>query len=197
MHPQVSSTIVTFMTTAHPRDWTGTPEEPRVVHTDDGLPRLPEVRARAFLGLLRAGNHLDQQLDTELRRGHGLGLRSFEVLLHLAAFSPDRRLQMTQLSGQTPLSQSRTSRLVAELEARGLVTRQKAAEDSRAVDVALTDRGLDVFLAAQEDHLEDLDHHLFSHLSWEQVTQLATITEAILDDTHQESQREDTGRAPG
>lgn len=197
VRPQTLLATVAFVPASHHRDWTSTPEEPRVVHTDDALPRLPEVRARAFLGLLRAGHHLDQQLDAGLRHAHGLGLRSFEVLLHLAVFSPDRRLPMTQLSEQTPLSQSRTSRLVAELEAQGFVTRQKAANDSRSVDVSLTERGLDVFVAAQESHLRDLDTHFFSRLSWAQVAQLATITDAILEPVNHDTQDEDTEGATG
>lgn len=164
-----------------PRNRTRTPEEPAVAHTADGIPHLPEVRARAFLGLLRAGHQVDQRLDADLRRGHGLSLRSFEVLLHLAVFSADRRLPMTQLAEQAPLSQSRTSRLVAELEAQQLVSRQRSLDDSRAVDVVLTDQGFETFVAAQTTHLDSLQRHFFSHLSWEQVTQLARITEAILE----------------
>ena len=161
-------------------DWLGAAEEPAVVVRDDGLKHLPEVRARAFLGLLRAGQHLEQRLDADLQQRHGLTLRGFEILLHLAVFSADRCLRLSQLTDQAPLSQSRTSRLVTELEARGLVSRARNTDDSRGVDVKLTDRGLDLFKAAQDSHLEALDRYIFSVLSWEQVTQLATISETIL-----------------
>lgn len=151
-----------------------------MVVRDDGLKHLPEVRARAFLGLVRAGQLLEQRLDADLQRRHGLTLRGFEILLHLAVFSGNRCLRLSRLTEQAPLSQSRTSRLVAELEVRGLVTRARRADDSRGVDVTLTDRGLEVFKAAQDSHLQALDRYLFSHLSWQQVTQLATITKIVL-----------------
>lgn len=163
--------------------WNDAPaEEPLAIEREDGLRHLPEVRAHAFLGLVRAGQELEHRLDRELREAHGIGLRAFEVLLHLAVFSPapGGRLRMTQLTEQAPLSQSRTSRLVAELDNKGMVSRAKASEDSRAIDVTLTGHGRKVFIAAQETHLEGLDRYLFSRLSWEQVTQLATITETIL-----------------
>ena len=162
------------------KDQAGGAGEPAVVVRDDGLKHLPQVRARAFLGLLRAGQHLEQRLDADLQQHHGLTLRGFEILLHLAVFSGNRCLRLSRLTDQAPLSQSRTSRLVAELESRGLVTRARSADDARGVDVTLTDRGLEVFKAAQDNHLQALDQYLFSHLSSQQVTQLATITEIIL-----------------
>src|SRR3982074_1887883 len=86
-----------------------------------GIQYLTPGRASAFLGLVRAGDTLARELDAELERDHGIGLRSYEVLLFLAVFSPNGRLRMLDLIERTPLSQSRVSRLVAELEARGLV----------------------------------------------------------------------------
>src|SRR5687767_14425533 len=77
------------------------------------------AHAAAFLNLVQAADRLERTLDAELRRGHGIGLRGFEVLLHLGVFSPDGRLPMTQLTRQAPLSQSRMSRLIAELERQG------------------------------------------------------------------------------
>ena len=156
-------------------------EEPPYLETSEGLKHLPPLRAHAFIGLLRAGQWLDQQLDAELQREHGIGLRGFEMLLHLAVFSEDGCKGLGALTEQAPCSQSRTSRLVAELESRGLVTRSRSRDDSRAVNVTITDRGRRLFVAAQETHLAGLHRHLFSKLSWEQVTQLASITKAVLE----------------
>ncbi len=138
--------------------------------------------AAAFLNLLRAAERLERTLDAELRRGHGIGLRGFEVLLHLGAFSPDGRLPMTQLSRQAPLSQSRMSRLVAELEREGLVGREADEHDSRAVRVGITDEGLALLREAQETHYSGLERHLFSRLTRAEITQLANVTKKLLDD---------------
>jgi DNA-binding MarR family transcriptional regulator len=156
-------------------------EEPAFVERDDGLKHLPPVRARAFLGLVRAGASLARELDATLQRKHELTLHSFEVLLHLAVFSPDGSLRLSQLVQQAPLSQSQVSRIAAELEKRDLVRRSTAAEDGRGVTVAITEAGRQRFRQAQETHLRDLDARVFSRLSWEEVVQLASITSKLLE----------------
>lgn len=152
-----------------------------VVERADGSRYLEPVRAQAFLGLIRAGDKLERALDATLQREHDLSLQAFEVLLFLAVFSDDRELSMSELRRRTPLSQSRVSRLVAQLEADGLVARVNDPSDTRAVNVRITSRGIDAFRAAQDRHLDDLQHHLFSKLTCREIRQLATITTKILD----------------
>jgi DNA-binding MarR family transcriptional regulator len=138
--------------------------------------------AAAFLNLVRAAEHLERTLDAELRRSHGIGLRGFEVLLHLGAFSRDGRLPMTQLTRQAPLSQSRMSRLVTELEREGLVSREADEQDTRAVRVVITELGLAMLREAQETHYGGLERNLYSRLTRAEITQLAKVTKKLLDD---------------
>ena len=147
----------------------------------DGLKYMTPGRASAFLGLVRAGETIARELDAELERDHGIGLRAFEVLLFLALFAPAGRLRMVDLTERTPLSQSRVSRLVAELEAQGLVARTPSGDDRRGVEVAITPKGIQKFKEAQDDHLATLERRLFAHLSADEVDQLATLTARILD----------------
>ena len=151
-----------------------------VIRRADGLVYLTPLRAQAFLGLVRAGDALARELDADLEKEHGLSLRAFEVLLFLAAFAPEGHLRMTELIERTPLSQSRVSRLVAELEARGLVVRSAADGDRRGVRVAITHMGTAKFKAAQEGHLASLERWLFSHLRDREIAQLAAITAKVL-----------------
>ena len=153
-----------------------------IVRGNDGLEHLAPVRAQAFIGLLRAAERLDSELDAELQAAHGLGLRAFEVLLHLAAFAPGRHLRVTELAERAPLSQSQVSRLVADLESRGLVARTTAEGDGRGTDVSITSTGLDLFRAAQRTHLDDLETRLFARLTETEINQLARITTKILDE---------------
>jgi len=157
------------------------PEEDGVVLRPDGLKYLSPVRAAAFLGLIRAGSFLATGLDHELEREHGLSLRAFEVLLFLAVFSEDGSLRMSDLTAQAPLSQSRVSRLVAELESQGLVERSPTEHDGRGVSVSITDQGRDKFKGAQETHLAGLERLVFAHLSDSEIRQLAKITQKIVD----------------
>lgn len=147
------------------------------------FPHLPPNKARAFLGLIRAGEELDRRLDEELEQRHGLGLRAFEVLLFLAEFSSDGSKRMAELTAQAPLSQSRMSRLVADLEGRGWVQRNRAEDDGRGVTVSITAAGLQKFKAAQATHLQDLDRFFFDRLNQAEVRQLASITAKLLADS--------------
>lgn len=150
--------------------------EPVFEQLPSGLTLPRRSYARAFIGLIRAGEELDRRLDGDLRRAHGIGLRGYEVLLHLAAFTPDRQLPLTRLTRRTPLSQSRVSRLVAELGSRGLVSRTGDERDSRAVVVHLTDAGLELLRRAQETHHRGLVDGLFSRLDADELAQLGELT---------------------
>jgi len=158
----------------------GAGDERVFVVLPSGVGYPSETYARAFLGLVRAGEELDRALDADLREAHGIGLRGYEVLLHLAAFAPDGRLSLSALTRQTPLSQSRVSRLVGELEARGLIRRTGDARDARAVVVSLTDVGLRVLKQAQETHHRGLERRLFSRLSHDEIVQLGKLTSRLL-----------------
>lgn len=147
----------------------------------DGLKHPSPVHARAFLGLVRAGQELEHELDTELKSAHGLSLRAFEVLLHLAIFSPDGSLRLAQLTKQAPLSQSRLSRMVSELEAKRLVRRSVFEDDTRGVIVSITDQGLRTLRESQDTHVAGLQRRLFSRLDRDEINTLARLTEKILE----------------
>ncbi|HVM13251.1 MAG TPA: MarR family winged helix-turn-helix transcriptional regulator [Egibacteraceae bacterium] len=157
------------------------PEESKLVELPNGVRHPPPLRAAAFLGLVKAGETLARGLDADLQTAHGLSLRTFEVLLHLAAFSADGSLRMSALGEQAPLSQSRVSRLVAELEAKGLVAKEAAPDDSRGVVVHITDKGLQRLLEVQNTHFASLEDRFFSHLDWEEIVQLGRITSRLIE----------------
>ncbi len=77
-----------------------------------------------------------------MERGHGLFLHQFEVLLFLSVFAEDHTMRMSELRRRTPLGQSRVSRVVAGLEGDGPVTRHTDPADSRAVNVTISDHGI-------------------------------------------------------
>lgn len=162
-----------------------TKEVAGVVYRPDGLKHASYQRASAFLGLVRAGETLARNLDAELERDHGISLRAHEVLVILALFAPGGRLRMAELNRLTPLSQSRVSRLVAELESRGLVERSPADGDGRGVQVSITPRGIEKFRAAQDTHLDGLERLLYSRLTDREIRQLAALTAKILGDTEE------------
>ena len=82
---------------------------------------------------------------------HGLGVSEYEVLERLAMGDKDER-RMQDLAEAVHLSQSALSRVVARLEADGLVTRAMCAEDRRGIFACLTDAGRERYDAARPVH---------------------------------------------
>lgn len=165
----------------------GPDQEAPLVDCAGGVKRISERRARAFLGLTQAAIALDRALDAELQAQHGISLRTFGILLHLAAFAPEGHLRMGQLAEraalvQAPLSPSRLSRLIAQLEREGLLRRETSPDDARGVIVSITGYGLDKLREAQETHYRGLEERLFSRLTDEEVDQLGDIAARILAD---------------
>ena len=90
-------------------------------------------------------------LERRLEEEHGLGVSEYEVLERLATGEKDER-RMQDLAEAVHLSQSALSRVVARLEADGLVTRAMCAEDRRGIFACLTDAGRERYAAALPAH---------------------------------------------
>lgn len=90
-------------------------------------------------------------LEHRLQREHALGVSEYEVLERLAASDKDSH-RMQELADAVYLSQSALSRVVARLEADGLVTRGMCPEDRRGIMACLTDGGRERYEAARPTH---------------------------------------------
>ena len=95
---------------------------------------------------------------------HGTTPAEFEVLLRLAR-SPGGRLRMTDLSAQTSLTTSGTTRVVDRLVDRGLVTREACLTDRRATYAVVTEGGRDLAAAVLPGHLDLIEAWLTGPLA--------------------------------
>lgn len=93
---------------------------------------------QVWRALQRVYVDLRPELDAQLRRGYGMPASWYDMLVELAG-TP--RLRMSDLGATMVLSRTRVSRLVTELEARGLVTRETNPADGRSAYVAITVAG--------------------------------------------------------
>jgi DNA-binding MarR family transcriptional regulator len=96
--------------------------------------------ALAWQTLRMAHDRVAQRLGAELSTASGLAINEFDVLLYLRSHGQER-VRIGALLDAVPLSQPALSRLVARLEARGLLARSEAEDDARAVVVCLTEAG--------------------------------------------------------
>jgi MarR family transcriptional regulator, 2-MHQ and catechol-resistance regulon repressor len=84
---------------------------------------------------------------------HRLSAVEFEVLLRLAR-SPQNRLRMTDLAGQTSLSTSGVTRVVDRMDRDGLVRREACSSDRRSSYAVITEAGLTRLDEVLPGHLE-------------------------------------------
>jgi DNA-binding MarR family transcriptional regulator len=136
---------------------------------------LGEQEMRAWRGLIATNRLLFEQINRELQRRSGLSAADYEVLVQLSE-TPDRQLRMSELAAQSLSSKSRLSHQVSRLERLGWVRREECPTDRRGAFAVLTDSGFAVLEEAAKGHVEDVRHHLFDHLTPEQVAALADIT---------------------
>lgn len=115
------------------------------------------ARDHAFYGLVWAGAKLTALVDRALVRAHDLPLSWFEVMLWLHA--QREPVAASDLGARTLLSRSQVSRVVDALHARGLVSRDTAADDARSVRIALTDAGRAAFAEADRTRRQALAEH--------------------------------------
>ena len=110
----------------------------------------------------------------------GVSEVDFETLIRLAR-SPNHRLRMSDLAGQTSLSTSGVTRVVDRLERDGLVERVACPSDRRALYATLTDAGLAKVEAVIPQHLQDIERWLTSRLSPEQLEAMLSALRVIRD----------------
>lgn len=130
-----------------------------------------DIAAQTWGALLQVHAALVPSMDKRLRREVGLPLGWYDVLLELHAVR-DRRLTMSELGERVVLSRTRASRVVDELVAAGLVTREPHPTDARSAFAALTTKGAAEFRRAAPVYLSAIEDEFASVLKTEELRQL-------------------------
>jgi DNA-binding MarR family transcriptional regulator len=140
-------------------------------------PLCPDEEAlwRATMRIMKI---LPRHLDSDLTKGAGLTASEYITLMSLSE-AANRELRMTELANTTELSPSRTTRLVDELQSRGLVTRVVSASDGRGYVARLTPRGMAKLKSAWPVHLASVRSRFFDHLDSGSVKQVAQSLSAV------------------
>ena len=144
------------------------------------LTPLDSVEEPTWRALARFFVAAPRLLDEDLQRGAHLSLSAYSVLLHLSE-APGRALRITELANRAYLSGSRTSRLVDELIASQLVTKERNADDGRGFDVTLTEEGLAALQRAYPVHLRSVRTRVLDHVDRSTLPCFAKAMIAIAD----------------
>jgi DNA-binding MarR family transcriptional regulator len=149
---------------------------PRSVRSAPRKSRLPggfdSPQQEAYLSLWRTYDRL-RAIEDELFSKHDLTAQQYNALRLLEARSPEPML--TSAIGQRLISRAPDiTRLLDRLEQRGLVTRNRPADNRRTVQVGITPAGLELLAnltrLVRECHAKQL-----GHLSAEQLKKLIDL----------------------
>lgn len=131
----------------------------------------PPLNAReeaAWRALTYVANHLVKTLGEDLASDAPISVPEYAVLVHLSE-AKSTQLRIGELATAVGLSPSRMSRLVDQMEGKGLVTKLPLEGDARCMLAELTDAGLDALKAAYPIQLRNVRRRVFDQLSAEEV----------------------------
>ncbi len=131
-------------------------------------------KLEAWRLFLRSHSTITRRLDADLIAAHGLTLHDYEVLIHLSR-APDGRMRPSDLTDSVILTRSGVTRLLAGLEAAGLVSRESCPSDRRVIYAVLTERGRAKLLEARPTHLRGVGELFVERFDDEQLDTLREL----------------------
>ncbi len=153
--------------------------------TIEPLSPSEEVLWRAVMRIVKV---IPRLLDSDLIRGAGLTASEYTTIMHLSE-APNRELRMADLATATDLSASRMTRLVDDLQSRGLVTKTASSSDARGNVARLTARGMAKLKTAWPVHLESVHSRFLDFIDTEALDGVASALAEVavhLEDTSAE-----------
>lgn len=137
-----------------------------------------DVRFRAW-SLIVDTSALLMPIFAEQLATVGMSMSYFDVLVNLL-IAQDNEMRMGYLAERTVISFSRVSRVVDELEQKGLVQRAPDPDDGRAVIIKLTPEGREHLQTAVKVHAKDVQEHFSAHLSDRQAQAVLDALETVM-----------------
>jgi DNA-binding MarR family transcriptional regulator len=149
---------------------------------------LSPVEESLWRATMRIVTLLPSHLDTDLVDAVGLTTSEYITLVTLFEAS-NHELRMTDLANANGLSASRTSRLVDDLQNRGLVKKVASPADARSTRARIASNGMAKLRSARPSHLKSFRHRFLDHLDSSSVEELADVISTVAcrleDSSHQ------------
>jgi DNA-binding MarR family transcriptional regulator len=141
---------------------------------------LPAEARRPWQAFFEAHAAVVRRLEAELEAEHGLSLRWYDVLVHLAA-APGRQLLMRELSAAVVISKGGLTKLIDRMAEAGLVAREPTRANRRITPVRLTEQGLATYRRARSTHHRGVAEHFLDHLTADERRTLRRALERVRD----------------
>lgn len=136
------------------------------------------ARQRAVVGLMRVADILHQRF-AEVCGPRGVTPQQYNVLRILRGARPER-LPTMEIADRMIERTPGITRLLDRLDRKGLVDRERCAEDRRQVLCSITPEGLDL-LAELDDPVTEADEAALATLDDEEIARLNDLLDRVLD----------------
>jgi DNA-binding MarR family transcriptional regulator len=147
-----------------------------LVQNTTPLSPAEEAFWRAFVRMTVA---LPRTLESDHIHATGLALHEYGALVMLSE-APNRELRMSDLATALALSASRITRLVDEMQSRGLLMKRRSADDARGNIAALTPHGLARLEAAYPAHLLIVRQRVMDYIDQESLDAMTRAIQKVL-----------------
>jgi DNA-binding MarR family transcriptional regulator len=144
-------------------------------------PVMDAVRLAAWRALSSGRDVVYTDLSTRMRRQAGLPVEWYDILLLLRNTGAGW-LRQAELEVQTSVGSTGLSRMLAKMESSGLVARQPAEEDRRALEVRLTELGTESLVRATPVYLRCVDQSFGRRLDDTEAADLVRILNRVRND---------------
>jgi DNA-binding MarR family transcriptional regulator len=145
------------------------------IETDIKQNNFKSPYTKAIVNILYTHSWL-QSVQMEIFKPYDLTIQQYNVLRILRGQHPNP-ITVIAIIERMMDKMSNASRLVDKLLLKGLAVRTECPNDRRAVDVTITQKGLD--LLAELDILQDNWEKTLTHLSEEEALQLSDLLDKI------------------
>jgi DNA-binding MarR family transcriptional regulator len=140
---------------------------------------LDETQQRAWRKYMSMQAQLNARLNRQLQADSKLSLSDFEVLVQLTD-NPSHKVRMFEVAQALQWEKSRLSHHLVRMQKRGLVAREECPSDARGAFIVLTPEGRTAIEEAAPQHVDTVRRLFFEGMTEEQISTLATMSEAIL-----------------
>jgi DNA-binding MarR family transcriptional regulator len=125
--------------------------------------RMDDDELATWRAFLNAHAHVTRRIGRDLAEA-GLPDLGWYDLLWTLYRAPERRLRVNELAREVVLSPTAMSRFVDRAEAAGYVRREPDPDDRRALQVVLTDEGLELLRRMWPVYQRGIAEHFAGHL---------------------------------
>ena len=127
----------------------------------------------AWLALLRTHSRLWDEVESQVRRDHGLTMTRYDVLIHLD--QAGGRLGLSDLGTAIVLSPSGLSKLLDRMEVSGQIRREPDPDDARSTYAVITPKGRNLVRRARSSHHALLQERFGDRLTDRDVADLSRV----------------------